>query len=185
MNTLETMSDEEGLKEVWVLNLAGEWVEGFEWTSFFPSIWRSDWGRGVNLFCEAGGHNQGQHLWGSWFSITRRKTFKVCFLTVEQNNRDDIIHRSKLPVIGDIWIQVRKSFWGIFYGGIYGRWEIRLSQLKKIWLIFSVYFYLRSYIINFLGPRIGPFLLYLQKLLEDDSVFFFLFIHLPCKIIFK
>lgn len=35
MNTLETTSDEEGLKEVWVLNLVGEWVEGLERTSFF------------------------------------------------------------------------------------------------------------------------------------------------------
>lgn len=35
MNTLETMSDEEGLKEVWVLNLAGEWVKALEQTSSF------------------------------------------------------------------------------------------------------------------------------------------------------
>lgn len=35
MNALETMSDEEQLKEVWVLSQAGEWVEGLEWSSSF------------------------------------------------------------------------------------------------------------------------------------------------------
>lgn len=33
MNALEATVDEEGLKEVWVLNLAGECVEGLEWAA--------------------------------------------------------------------------------------------------------------------------------------------------------
>lgn len=35
MNALETTLGEEGLSEVWALNLDEEWVEGLEWSSSF------------------------------------------------------------------------------------------------------------------------------------------------------
>ena len=75
-----------------------KWVRGERWVSTGPGLgmsrnvvmkqlflnsWRCDWGRRVKSFCEAWGQNQGQHLWGNWFSLTRRKMFKDGFLTLE------------------------------------------------------------------------------------------------------
>lgn len=40
--------------------------------------------------------------------------FEVCFLTVEQNNRAGVVHRSKRPVIGDIQIECSM---GIYISG--------------------------------------------------------------------